>query len=212
MSDYTTLERRSFLKKSAVGVVGSAALATSTASAAQTKIEVTENDGERVDYRIEINDDSMQGGSNLEDADSVGSSYCEGFAIGGTDTYYMSDTAELDRVVIWNGSDALGCCDGTLSIYLTGGLESWQDGDLDLNGLESGGSYDLKYNFSVTGSLSGEGNLESDDSIYSGSGSTKDTAEGSLNEGGTDSFNMEGQFDWLEASPRGGKLEYQRII
>jgi hypothetical protein len=212
MKEYTTLDRRSYLKQTAAGVVGSAALATTTASAAQTKIEVTENDGERVDYRIEINDNSMQGGSDLDSGDTVGSDYCEGWARGGTDTYYMSDTAELDRVTISNGSAASSCCDGTLSIYLTGGLESYQDGDLDLNGLESGGSFDLKYNFKSTGSVSAEGDLESDDSVYSGSGDTNDTASGSLDEGGTDRYNMEGQFDWLEGSPRGGKLEYQRII
>lgn len=212
MSERNTSSRRSFLKKSAAATVVGTVGATGLASAAyDTKIVVEETSGdEPVDYTIELNGSTMEGGSNLESRDSYDSNSCTGQVQGGKDTYWMGQYTELDRIEASGGVyDGTISGAGNLVVNLYYDLEDTQTGTCYVNGLEPGGGTEgMLYAFEPVsgGSVSGNGNEWND-----GDGGG-DRASGYVKDGGTDSFDMTGQFKHIELNPAGGALEIDRYI
>lgn len=213
MSDRNTSSRRSFLKKSAAATVVGTVGATGLASAAyDTKIVVEETSGEeRVDYTIEFNGSTVEGGSDLESGhDSYDSNSCSGDVIGRQDTYWMGQYTEITRIEASGGVyDGTHPGAGNLVVTLESNLGDYQTGTCYVNGLQSGGgSEGMLYAFEPTsgGSVSGNGNEWND-----GDGGG-DRASGYVKDGGTDSFDMNGQFTRIELNPAGGALEIDRSI
>jgi len=211
MSNQDT-SRRSFLKRSAAATVVGTVGASGIASAAyDTKLVVEETSGdEAVEYTIELNGSTMEGGSNLEPADSYDSNSCSGRVIGGKDTYWMGQYTEIDRIEASGGVyDGSMSGAGNLTVDLYYDLGDYQTGTCYVNGLEPGGGTEgMLYAFEPTdgGNVSGNGN-EWNDSDGGG-----DRASGYVEDGGTDSFDMTGQFKRIELNPAGGALEIDRYI
>jgi hypothetical protein len=186
--------RRTFLRTGTAMTATVLGFGAGTAAAASTKVTIKNDEGNEVSYTIEFNDGTSYSGSNLN--------------FGDTDTYYVDASAEIDRLVC-EGGYASGdySTDGTLVVTQEYNLETSQTGTVYINGIESGGSDDLIYGMNTNGDFDGNGN-EIDDGVTNDG----ERAYGSVNAGGSDSFDMSGQFTTIEMSPRGGKFEIDRYI
>ena len=209
------LRRRDLMKKvgtgSVLGVIGSAGVA----SAARTKVIVTngnEFNDSKVHYSIRWTEAGITDTPNTESDDKSGSkthSYVEGYLHDSesTDTYYVPATATLSFVRVRSNYDS------QVNIKQRNMLDSTLRGKVDLYSHDPG---EGDYVFWSTGDINGLASTTEfkQDGIRPAFGNcAKERAQGSIQDGGYDRYDMTGQFcEIYLVCPIGGTISLERTF
>lgn len=174
MTGKKTSDRRAFLKKAALTTtVAGGTLASVEPAAAATKTLKINGYSKGGDYLIVVDDPTVKKKSSAESSDEISTDDSNAFIDGSVDPY-EKDAYEIEgRITELNLT-------GTASIYLETSNTS-PSGDLVVEGSDSA------YNITVTDSMTGGSNLESDDEVKNG-----DTASGNLGWSDKDTYQAAG--------------------
>jgi hypothetical protein len=194
--------RREFLRKSAISV-GTATIGASvlsgTALAADTNIDVFEQNGVETRYAASWYNGDVQGGSSLESRDDINYAANEvtGYVQGGHDYYTVESSARLGYF------DVTGKADSDIQIEQNNNLSS--SGDRTLKIIAENGA-DAGYQFGVTGTISG--------TSYNEFGDTTEVSQagGDIESGGEDRYTYTGEITYISAYfSAGGDLLFDPV-